>query len=70
MWKIPKKVSLVAGHGEGETPLTAFDNALQDAGIAHTNLVRVTSVLPPEQKLFLPLKSLRGCCYLLPTSTL
>lgn len=51
MWKIPRKVSLVAGHGEGGTALAAFDSALRDAGIALANLVRVTSVFPPGARL-------------------
>src|SRR5438105_12273653 len=47
MWQIPKAVSLVAGHGEGSTELNAFDRALQDAGVADINFLRVTSIMPP-----------------------
>ena len=47
MWQIPKGVSLVAGHGEGSTELNAFDRALQDAGVADINFLRVTSIMPP-----------------------
>lgn len=43
----PTRYCLVAGRGEGETKLTAFDVALLDAGIGHLNLVKVSSVLPP-----------------------
>lgn len=47
MWHPPRAVSLVAGHGEGTTELNAFDRALQDAGVADINFLRVTSVMPP-----------------------
>jgi len=46
MWQPPKAVSLVAGHGEGSTEINAFDRALQDAGVANVNFLRVTSILP------------------------
>ncbi len=38
---------LVAGSGEGETPLNAFDRALLEAGIGDVNLVKVSSIVPP-----------------------
>jgi len=47
MWQLPQAISLVAGHGEGGTEINAFDRALQDAGVADLNFVRVTSILPP-----------------------
>ncbi|HYM91845.1 MAG TPA: arginine decarboxylase, pyruvoyl-dependent [bacterium] len=47
MWQLPKAVSLVAGCGEGSTELNAFDRALQDAGVADINFLRVTSIMPP-----------------------
>jgi arginine decarboxylase len=47
MWQPPKAVSLVAGHGESTTELNAFDRALQDAGVADINFLRVTSIMPP-----------------------
>src|SRR5882762_8813931 len=37
-----------AGHAEGGTTLNAFDNALLAAGIGNINLVKVSSILPPE----------------------
>ena len=37
-----------AGHAEGGTPLNAFDNALLAAGIGNINLIKVSSILPPE----------------------
>lgn len=51
MWELPKAVSLVAGAGEGRTELNAFDRALQDAGIANLNFIRVTSIFPPGARL-------------------
>lgn len=47
MWQPPKAVSVVAGRGEGTTELNAFDRALQDAGVADINFLRVTSIMPP-----------------------
>lgn len=47
MWEVPTTFSLVSGHGEGLTPLNAFDRALLDAGIGDLNLVKVSSIIPP-----------------------
>ncbi|HSE91721.1 MAG TPA: arginine decarboxylase, pyruvoyl-dependent [Methylomirabilota bacterium] len=46
-----KRITMAAatvGHAEGGTPLNAFDNALLAAGIGNINLVKVSSILPPE----------------------
>ncbi len=48
MLPIPKKFSLVAGSAEGTSELNAFDNALLNAGIGNLNLIKVTSILPPQ----------------------
>lgn len=48
MLPTPKKVKLAAGGGEGAAGLTAFDKALLDAGIGNLNLIRVSSILPPN----------------------
>ena len=37
-----------AGHAEGGTALNAFDNALLAAGIGNINLIKVSSILPPD----------------------
>ncbi len=37
-----------AGHAEGGTALNAFDNALLAAGIGNINLLKTSSILPPE----------------------
>ncbi|WP_027717898.1 pyruvoyl-dependent arginine decarboxylase [Desulfovirgula thermocuniculi] len=58
MLPIPTKFTLVAGAGEGETPLNAFDQALLKAGAGNVNLIRVSSILPPRARyvaeLYLP----------------
>jgi arginine decarboxylase len=51
MWQAPRAVSLVAGHGEGGSEINAFDRALQDAGVADLNFMRVTSILPPGTRI-------------------
>lgn len=48
MLPTPTKFTLVAGAGEGQTPLNAFDQALLRAGAGNVNLIRVSSILPPH----------------------
>lgn len=50
MLPTPKKFTIVVGRAEGPTWLNAFDNALLDAGIGNLNLIKVSSVLPPEAR--------------------
>jgi arginine decarboxylase len=47
MVKTPTVYKLVKGKGEGNMPLNAFDVALLDAGVGDTNLVRMSSIVPP-----------------------
>ncbi|MQL51225.1 arginine decarboxylase, pyruvoyl-dependent [Desulfofundulus thermobenzoicus] len=47
MLPTPTKYTLVAGAGEGQTPLNAFDRALLESGAGNVNLIRVSSILPP-----------------------
>lgn len=47
MYEQPKLVCLASGAAEGDSELTAFDNALRKAGIGDVNLVRVSSIVPP-----------------------
>lgn len=47
IFQMPDCYFLVAGHADGYMPLNAFDNALLDAGVGDTNLVRLSSILPP-----------------------
>lgn len=43
----PKKFFITAASAEGDSKLTAFDNALLKAKIGNVNLLRVSSILPP-----------------------
>ncbi|MBU0692971.1 arginine decarboxylase, pyruvoyl-dependent [bacterium] len=54
LFGLPDKYFLVSGHSEGETLLNAFDNALLNAGIGNTNLIRLSSILPPAAALIQP----------------
>ncbi|MBI2914444.1 MAG: arginine decarboxylase, pyruvoyl-dependent [Firmicutes bacterium] len=67
---VPGRFTLIAGAGEGPTPLNAFDSALLDAGIGNYNLVRVSSIVPPgasfvetPSKLAIPLGALVPTAY-------
>lgn len=51
MLPTPKRFRLYAGAAEGLTHLTAFDGALLAAGLGNINLVRVSSILPPDAQL-------------------
>ncbi|MEX1011234.1 MAG: arginine decarboxylase, pyruvoyl-dependent [Balneolaceae bacterium] len=48
MVRTPELFALVSGTAEGRTRLNAFDNALMEAGVGDTNLVRMSSILPPK----------------------
>ncbi len=48
MTKTVTLAAATAGHAEGGTALNAFDNALLAAGIGNINLIKVSSILPPE----------------------
>ncbi|NLZ39625.1 MAG: arginine decarboxylase, pyruvoyl-dependent [Firmicutes bacterium] len=67
MLPTPKKFKIVAGAAEGKNKLTAFDNALLEAGIGNINLVRISSILPPaveqDQDMVLPPGSLVPTAY-------
>jgi len=41
------KILITQGSGSGPTKLAAFDAALNDAGVANYNLIRLSSVIPP-----------------------
>ncbi|MGF1672019.1 MAG: pyruvoyl-dependent arginine decarboxylase [Balneolaceae bacterium] len=47
MVQTPNVFCLVKGAAEGNTRLNAFDNALLEAGVGDTNLMRMSSILPP-----------------------
>lgn len=48
VFKTPTKYYFVTGSSEGYSSLNAFDGALLDAKIGNTNLVRMSSILPPK----------------------
>jgi len=48
---VPKKLFFTKGVGRHKERLTSFELALRDAGIASQNLVRVSSIFPPNCKL-------------------
>lgn len=47
MLPLPKKYFVTAAASEGASKLTAFDRALLKARVGNTNLLRVSSILPP-----------------------
>ena len=67
MLPLPKKYFVTAASSEGETSLTAFDGALLKARVGNTNLLRVSSILPPgcqfEPDLEIPPGSLLPIAY-------
>ncbi|OGO40685.1 MAG: arginine decarboxylase, pyruvoyl-dependent, partial [Chloroflexi bacterium RBG_16_57_9] len=44
---VPRKLFLTKGVGVHREKLSSFEMALREAGIAHLNLVRVSSIFPP-----------------------
>jgi len=48
---LPKKAFITKGVGKHKEKLTSFEMALRDAGIAEYNLVKVSSIFPPNCKL-------------------
>lgn len=52
--KTPTHYFLVSGASDGFTPLNAFDGALLQAGIGNTNIVRMSSIVPPHCKRISP----------------
>ena len=56
---IPRKLFLTRGVGIHREKLTSFEMALREAGIAHFNLVRVSSIFPPRCKIVSKTEGLR-----------
>ncbi len=46
----PTTHTFVSGASEGYTPLNAFDGALLAAGVGNTNLVKMSSIVPPGSR--------------------
>jgi arginine decarboxylase len=59
IWKKVTKVAATAGCAEGGTALNAFDNALLTAGIGNVNLVKVSSIVPPDVDVVFPLPQIK-----------
>jgi arginine decarboxylase len=55
IFKTPTQYFLVSGASDGYMPLNAFDGALLQAGIGNTNLVRMSSIVPPHCQLVPPI---------------
>lgn len=47
------EIILTDGIGTGETELSAFDNALHNAGIANLNLIKLSSVIPKGSEIII-----------------
>jgi arginine decarboxylase len=45
------KIHITSGLGSGPTKLAAFDAALNRAGVSNYNLIRLSSIIPPESQL-------------------
>jgi arginine decarboxylase len=57
---VPTKVFLTKGVGRHRYQLKSFEEALRQAGVAHQNLVQVSSILPPNCKVISREKGLAG----------
>jgi len=55
IFKTPTRYFLASGVSEGYTPLNAFDGALLQAGIGNTNIVKMSSIVPPHCTLVDPI---------------
>ena len=73
MYGQPKFVCLASGAAEGDSELTAFDNALRKGGVGDVNLIRVSSIVPSGAQLAplpdLPYGALIPAAYAVQTST-
>lgn len=47
-------VVVTCGTGRAPTELAAFDAALHQAGVAHFNLIRLSSLIPPDSRVLAP----------------
>lgn len=45
------EIQIITSCGEGRTLLSAFDNALQNAGVSNYNLIVLSSIIPPSSTL-------------------
>ena len=56
----PTKYYFAYGCAEGYTLLNAFDSALINAGVGNTNLVKMSSILPPRCERIPPVRLSQG----------
>lgn len=56
---VPTKMFLTKGVGRHKYQLKSFEMALRQAGVAHLNLVTVSSILPPKCKIISKEKGLK-----------
>lgn len=52
----PTKYFIAVGHAEGNSDINAFDGALASASIGNINIIKISSILPPECQEVLPVK--------------
>ncbi len=48
-----RTIRITKGTGEGDTKIAAFDAALFDGNIANYNLLRLSSIIPPDSEIVL-----------------
>jgi arginine decarboxylase len=48
VFETPDIYTLASGTSEGTSKLGAFDNAILKAGVGNTNLIKLSSILPPN----------------------
>ncbi|MBW6515717.1 MAG: arginine decarboxylase, pyruvoyl-dependent [Candidatus Cloacimonetes bacterium] len=66
MVRTPDKYFFAKGASEGITKLNSFDKAIINAGIGDTNLIRLSSIVPPSCREIEPVKLPGGA--LIPTA--
>jgi arginine decarboxylase len=59
---VPTRLFFTKGVGKHKERLTSFELALRDAGIAAQNLVRVSSIFPPNCKMLTRKEGLKHLC--------
>lgn len=60
IFTVPTKYYFAYGCAEGYTLLNAFDSALINAGVGNTNLVKMSSILPPRCEKVPPVRLPQG----------
>lgn len=55
------EIQISTGIGIGPTQLSAFDSALNNAGVANYNLLKLSSVIPPKSKIVINKPHLQSC---------